>query len=90
MKSKMDMVEKLTENMATLKNHTVKLMLFLIVDNHGKPQRYTIRQFMDATKLPSESVQKAIRELEARNLIRKKYVGQGSRKKFAPEFILFP
>ena len=88
--SKFEMIEMLNEEMIDFRNYTVKLMLFLIMDSEEEPKRYSLQKIMDATGLPSGTLQKGIVELENAQFIRKQYVGVGKKLKNAPLFILFP
>lgn len=87
--TRLQKVKELTNVMVNLKNYSVKLMLFLIMDS-DIPKRYTVKSLMGMTGLPSGIVQKAIKELEENDLLFRKYVGEGKSLKYAPEFIIFP
>lgn len=79
----------LYKNIKELKNYTFKLLFVLVMNNNERNnERYTLKELMMLTGLPSSTLQKGIKELEEKNILRRNFVGVGSKVKNAPEFIL--
>ncbi len=77
--------EILMNEMNKMKNYTFKLLVFFMLNDN---KRFTLKMLMNATGLPSSTLQKGISELEIKNLLHREYVGEGSQLKVAPIFNL--
>lgn len=87
----MNKIDKLViaqQYLPDLKNYSLKLLVHLIMHDEIEGRRYTQQILKDETGLASNSIQKGIKELEDKGLLKREYVGKGSRIKNCPKFKL--